>query len=98
MFNLFEVKDKSNRIIYLTKERWKHIIIRHPEIINNIESLKEALINPTIIRIYNFDNNIANYYKYFKDRKKDKRYLLVIVKYLNGKGFIITSYFIGYIK
>jgi len=29
---IFEVKDKTKRKIYLTKERWSHITVEHPEI------------------------------------------------------------------
>jgi len=37
------------------------------------------------------------YYRYYKDRKTAK-YLLIIVKYLNGQGFIITSFYTDKIK
>lgn len=95
MLNIFAVKDKSNRIIYLTKERWKHIITEHPVLSNKIENIKEAVINPLVIRKDSYNDKIRYYY--LKD-KIEKRYLLVIVKYLNGKGHIRTSFYVKNIK
>jgi hypothetical protein len=40
------------------------------------------------------DTNVRYYYKYYKNRKSKAKYLRVIVKYLNGEGFIITAYFV----
>ena len=97
MPRIFESKDKSGRNIYLTDERWKHINKDHPEVAPYLEEIKETLKNPIKITAYEFDENVKYYYKYFKEREKAK-YLLVIVKYLNNYGFIITAYFVRYIK
>lgn len=93
---IFEIRDRSGRLIYLTDEQWKHIAKEHPEI-NRIEDIEETLKNPLKITTYEYDNSIKYYYKYFKERKITK-YLMVIVKYLNGEGFVITVYFVKYIK
>ena len=95
---IFEFKDKNGKIIYLTKERWSHINIEHPEIADYIEEFNEILSNPTKIFDYQHNKYIKYYYKYFKDRKEKSKYLLIIVKYLNGEGFIITAYFVRQIK
>ena len=92
MENIFNIKDKSGRIINLTKERWSHITSPsslHSYMTDYIEEIKQALINPDIIVTEKFDDTKANYYKYIKGRKE---YLLVAVKYLNGKGFITTAF------
>ena len=96
MPRIFETKDKSGRNIYLTDERWKHINQEHSEVAPYLEEIKETLKNPVKITDYEFDENVKYYYKYFKERKA--KYLLVIVKYLNNHGFIITAYFVRYIK
>ncbi len=87
---IFEIKDKSGREIHLSRERWKHIIHEHPEVSPYWEELKETLRNPLNIVPYEPDE-LYYYYKYFKANQPP--YLLVIVKYLNGRGFIITAYF-----
>ena len=89
-----ETKDKTGRSIYLTKERWKHIQ-KHPAMSNKIENIKETLQYPNTIQPFAFDTNVKFYYRYYKERKE---YLIISVKYLNGRGFIITSFFTDKIK
>ena len=95
---IFEIQDKSGRKIYLSKDRWTHINQEHPEIAPYLEDLKETLRNPTTVTTYSFDENVKHYYQYIKDRKSDAKHLLVIVKYLNEHGFIITAYFVRHMK
>ena len=59
---------------------------------------KFSIQKPIKITPYNLDEKINYYYRYFKNRKSPAKYLLVIVKYLNGHGFIITAYFVRSIK
>jgi hypothetical protein len=94
---IFEVEDKSGRKIHLSDERWKHLNQEHPEVAPYIEDIKDILKNPLKIIAYELDNSIKYYYKYFKERETAK-YLLVIVKYLNEHGFIITAHFVRNIK
>ena len=37
-------------------------------------------------------------YKYYKERESEAKYLMVVVKYLNSHGFIITSFYTNKIK
>ncbi|MBI4439913.1 hypothetical protein HY638_02985 [Candidatus Woesearchaeota archaeon] len=97
MPKIFEIKDKSGRKISLSQERWTHINQEHPEVAPHIEEIKETLENPIQIKSYEFDEEVKYYYKHLK-QKPLAGYLLVIVKYLNGEGFIITSYFVRNIK
>ncbi len=92
MPRMFETKDKSGRIIYLTDERWKHIL-KHPEMANQLEQIKDTLLHPDTITEQ--DPDVHFYYKYYKSRKE---YLFISVKYLNGKGFVITSFYTDMIK
>ena len=91
---IFEVKDKTGRSIYLTLERWNHII-KHPEMQETIREIEKALDLPQKMTLHKYDENIRNYYLLLKEKKK---FLKVIVKYLNGKGFIITAYLVEYIQ
>ena len=95
MRNALEIKDKTGRIIYLSEERWKHIVKEHPDLYNKIEDIKETILHPIIIKSSKYDVNARFHYKYFKPINK---HLLVAVKYLNGKGFIFTSFYITRIK
>ncbi len=93
---IFEVNEKSGRKIHLSNERWAHINQEHPEVAPYLEDIKDALTNPLRIVPYEDDSNVNYYYQYFKERRL--RYLLVVVKYLNNHGFIITAYFVRNIK
>ena len=86
---IFEVQDKTGRKIRLPKDRWNHIRIEHPEIIEP-EEIEQALINPIKILTSDRDPNVGWYYLYKKQRK---RYLKVSVKYLNGEGYVITAHY-----
>ena len=88
------IKDKSGRMICLSKERWNHIQ-KHPEMSGQLEQIKETLESPDVINEFEFDLNVKFYYKYYKKRKE---YLFLSVKYLNGKGFIITGFYTDKIK
>lgn len=92
---IFEVKDKSGRSIYLSKERWIHINQEHPEVAPFMEDIKDAIVTPVRIIQYEYDKKVRYYYKYFKQQLL---YLLVIVKYLNNHGFIVTAYFVRNIR
>ena len=94
MPRIFETKDKSGRIIYLSDERWKHIL-KHPEMANKVEQIKDTLLHPDIITTIEDDPDVRFYYGYYKNMKE---YLFISVKYLNGEGFIITSFYTDNIK
>ena len=85
---IFEVIDKTGRTIRLTKDRWSHINA-HNFMSDKIEEIKQTLIKPDLIIPHKYDESKRNYYRYDKE---SKRYLLVAVKYLNGAGYISTSF------
>jgi len=94
MARILEVKDKTGRKIYLTDERYLHIK-KHPEMQNSIRIIEETIRNPHKTTDYSLDPDTKYYYKHYKDRKSKGKYLRVVVKHLNGEGFVITAYFIA---
>ena len=96
MDHIFEVIDKSGRKIHLSKERWKHIREYHQDV-RNYDEISETLQTPDKI-IVNEREGINNFYKYFKHKKQKSKFLKVVVKYLNGSGFIISAYYTRGIK
>ena len=87
---IFEITDKSGRKVRLTETQWKHVKHKHPDV--NELFIEQTLQNP--INIIIEENNVAIYYRYFKD-KKILHYLKVMVKYLNGDGYVVTAYFVN---
>ena len=97
MEKIFEITDKTKRVISLTKERYEHIL-KHLDMQNQIENIKITLENPLKITDYPLEEDIKYYYKYHKERKSRAKYLRVIVKYLNGKGYIVTAYYVEHLR
>lgn len=96
---VFEITDKTGRKIHLPDKSWTHITRKHPSMTNFLEEIKETLEKPDKIIDSNiFDEKVKYYYKYYKNVKFRNKYLLVVVKYLNGNGFIISAFFERYIK
>ena len=93
----FEVKDKTNRTIRLTRERWSHITTTHAEMTNYVLEIEYALCTPLKITPHR-KGNLSNYYAFIKQRKYPEKYLKVVVKYLNGHGFVITAHFVRHIQ
>ena len=91
---IFETIDITRRKIYLTSERFKHIM-KHPIMQGKLEFIKETLERPHKIIGYDEDKNVGLYFRYYKNMKQ---YLFISVKYLNGKGFIITSFYTDKIR
>lgn len=96
--NVFEVIDKTGKKIRLTKRQWSQVTMKHPYMSAYLEEMKETVCKPDAITSYSLDENIRYYYRYFKHIKSRNKYLLVVIKYLNGDGFVITSYFENKIK
>ncbi len=91
MDKIFDVLDKSGRRIHLSREKWRHISSKHSKMVDTqmLEEIKDTLINPALIVEHKYDETKRNYYKHYKDKQ---RYLLVVVKYLNGDGYISTAF------
>ena len=97
MDKIFEVIDKKGRKIYLSSKTWSHITRKHPYIANYLEEMKETIQRPDKTTDWSLDEDVRYNYRYYKNKDPPK-YLLVIVKYLNGTGFVISAYFRSYIK
>ncbi len=90
---IFEVIDKTGRKIRLTNKTWKHIK-KHPHIDENrLDNIINIIKDPPIVRYSEDDQNTKYLYKEFKDMPPEEKYLFISVKYLNGEGFAITSFF-----
>ena len=94
---VFEILDKNKRRIHLTDERYRHIT-EHPGMQNRLDYIKETLEKPLKTIRCGINGDIVYYYKYYKNIKLKTKYLMVIVKYLNDEGFIISAYLVNKIK
>ena len=92
------LRDYQNRSIRFTEERKKHIEQDHPEMENQYDKIKDALINPSMVVKSKTDNDVELFYKKYSKTPVTEKYLCVIVKSLIDDSFIITAYFTDTIK
>ena len=60
---------------------------------DHFESIQATLKAPVTIRYFEDNKSTFYFYKEFKEHEQTERYLMVAVRYLNGEGFVITSFF-----
>jgi len=90
----FEVRTVSGIMIRTTKSHWELIAkIKHPEIEGKEEDVRMCLSQPVEIRRSSEDADVYLYYLPYK-----KYHICVVVRHLNGDGFIITAYITDKIK
>ncbi len=65
--------------------------------VNYLEEIKMTIENPLKITHHEIIN-LMKYHNYLKHRNHPDKYLRVIVKYLNGEGYVITAHFMRNIK
>ncbi len=66
---------------------WQKIVSKHPDIADRLDKIKSTLRTPIEVRTSSRDENILLFYG-----KKEKYWTVVVVRRLNGEGFIITAY------
>ena len=76
---MISVNSKSNRLIRLTDERIKHIIINHPETKSCISWILETIENPDLILAGDFGELIA-IRLFDKTPVTNDKYLTVVYK------------------
>ena len=89
-------RDIFGRHVALTAERWRHIVIQHPEVEAFRERLGEVLAHPTYIKRSRRDADVLLYYRGYSDLTGGN-YLLVVVK-AEERSFGLTSYLIDRIR
>ena len=90
----FEIVSSLGKNIRVTKEYWNKIIETKHRVMKGKENIvKNTLKNSEQIRRSRKDFNVYLYY-----RKINQHYNCVVVRHLNGEGFIITTYLTDRIK
>lgn len=83
----FEIKTPLNVKVRTTKEYWNYLVnIKHNEMNNKEEIVKQVLSEPDTVRKSKIDGNVFLYYK-----ELDKLYCIV-AKHEGVEGFLITAY------
>ncbi|MFQ5976405.1 MAG: hypothetical protein ACE5J5_08855 [Candidatus Hydrothermarchaeales archaeon] len=94
---VFEVVSKLGKRIKLTEAQWAHIKSRHPELADHLENMKATLVDSDFVYHSPKEEN-HQYHKKFKKTPVTEKFLLLIVKHLNKEGFVITGFFVSWIR
>ena len=90
----FQVTSSLGKTIRVTEEHWQRIVTtKHPVMAGQEELVKKALTAPDKVRRSRKDQSVFLQYA-----KADGRYGCVVVKHLNGDGFVVTAYLTDRIK
>ena len=87
---LFIVGDVFGKKVRITKTYWDYVLYtKHREAIHELsaELLKITLTNPGFV-ISTLEESVVQFYH----QMEDSRFFCVVVRHLNGDGFVITSY------
>jgi hypothetical protein len=90
---LFEIATSLGFTVRTTLTYWQLIKRKHPEIQNKEEEIRLCLATPAFVRRSTQDEAVYLFY-----RPSGGYHLAVVVKRLNGDGFLITSYLTDSIK
>ncbi|MFQ5615307.1 MAG: hypothetical protein ACE5GO_02465 [Anaerolineales bacterium] len=75
----------------MSKERWQHILRRHPEIRTLREQVLETVSEPDIIQQGDFDELLA--IRFYTNTPLTSKFLVVAYKEVRpDDGFILTAY------
>ena len=89
---LFEVTSKLGRKIRLGRTYWEYVVnVKHPSMRGLQDVVKRVLANPMEVRRSKRDSAVHLFYGTLNERLR----CCVVVKFLNGEGFIITAYLTG---
>jgi hypothetical protein len=70
------VKSKNNVSLRLTKERWNHIVLRHPELDGQKDRVLETVTEPDLIQQGDFGELIA--IRFYEKTPLTSKYLITI--------------------
>ena len=82
--------------VELSNERWKHIVLEHPEVEEYRGKIEEVLQSPDVVKESKRDKSVELYYKYYPEILGGK-YLLVVAK-IKPPCFVVTMYVTDRIK
>jgi len=85
---MFEILTPLDFTVRTSKEYWQKVILKHPDVAELLDHVQAALRNPDQIRRSSRDPNLLLFYLIHRE----KRWVVVVARKLNGDGFLITAY------
>jgi len=86
---LFQVPTPLGFTVRVTVSNWDLIVtIKHPVMAGFERDIKQALENPTQIRVSRSDPRVFLFYRI----QRPGRWICAVTKKLDGDGFLVTAY------
>lgn len=90
---VFTVSTPLGFVVRTTRQYWELIVRKHPEVVGKELEVQNCLRQPELVRHSTQDLVVYLFYA-----SQPPYYLLVVVKRLDGEGFIIPSYLSDKVK
>ncbi|MBE9166905.1 hypothetical protein IQ238_04930 [Pleurocapsales cyanobacterium LEGE 06147] len=84
----FEILTPLDFTVRTSESYWQCLIIKHPDIENLEELVKQTLASPDEVRRSSRDSDVFLFYL----TRNEKRWVVAVARRLNGNGFLITAY------
>lgn len=84
----FELLTPLGFTVRTSESYWQRLIIKHPDIANLEELVKQTLVSPDQVRRSSRDSGVLSFYL----ARNEKRWVVAVARRLNGNGFLITAY------
>lgn len=92
MVSLLQATTPDGRALKLTNDGWRHISTVHPELRGELEKVNQTIMSPDLIKRGNKADTFM-FYKFFPRTIVSPKYLVLVIKYLNTEGTVLTGYF-----
>jgi len=94
---VFKIFSKMGKVVSLDEDRWRHVL-NHPEMRDQLDRIKETVMNPDEVRESTHDPSILLFYRLYEETPVTDKYLLVVIETQNREGFIVTAFFTDRVK
>jgi hypothetical protein len=84
---LFEILTPLGFTVRTSAAYWQKIILKHPDLAGQLESVKQALAAPDEIRRSSRDENVLLFYV-----AGQRRWVVAVARQANRAGFLVTAY------
>lgn len=87
----------DGREVVLPDRQRLHVAYFHPEVLTDEKKLELTVSEPELVGMGATEDTRV-FYRFFPDTPVTKKFLAVVVRLLDGKGFIVTAYFTDRVK
>ncbi len=84
----FEILTPLGFTVRTSDSYWQRLIVKHPDIEELEELVQQALASPDEVRRSSRDEGVLLFYLI----RSKQRWVVAVVRRLNGDGFLITAY------